>query len=341
MMAIAFLGYVLPYGQMSLWGATVITNLMSAIPWVGQDIVELTNFCLQQWKPESDILFNSLPVIGITHANAHRKLKNVIKPLENEFMVIPPSFIAFFVGLVDGDGYIQVTKTTKGFITIKLVISLHLNDIATLEYLKSILKIGIVSIYKDNTNPSCKYIINRTDLQTIIFPLMLYHNIFFLTKTRVEQFNLAMYIFKENVKLYSLIENRKDIPVVFIQPKTAVGYINLPFFKNWVVGFVLAEGSFFMKINNDGCFQIKQRIHINMFECFKLLFETNRAIYYEKDLYCQFNVSSKGDIQKVINFFSFSGLHPLVGLKYIQYIMWLQNLRASKRYHSLNFPENL
>ena len=40
MMATALLGYVLPYGQMSLWGATVITNLMSAIPWIGQDIVE-------------------------------------------------------------------------------------------------------------------------------------------------------------------------------------------------------------------------------------------------------------------------------------------------------------
>lgn len=40
MMATAFLGYVLPYGQMSLWGATVITNLISAIPWIGQDIVE-------------------------------------------------------------------------------------------------------------------------------------------------------------------------------------------------------------------------------------------------------------------------------------------------------------
>ena len=39
--AIAFLGYVLPYGQMSLWGATVITNLLSAIPIFGQDIVEL------------------------------------------------------------------------------------------------------------------------------------------------------------------------------------------------------------------------------------------------------------------------------------------------------------
>jgi len=40
MIGTAFLGYVLPYGQMSLWGATVITNLMSAIPWLGQDIVE-------------------------------------------------------------------------------------------------------------------------------------------------------------------------------------------------------------------------------------------------------------------------------------------------------------
>lgn len=32
--------YVLPWGQMSLWGATVITNLLSAIPWIGKDLVE-------------------------------------------------------------------------------------------------------------------------------------------------------------------------------------------------------------------------------------------------------------------------------------------------------------
>jgi ubiquinol-cytochrome c reductase cytochrome b subunit len=32
--------YVLPYGQMSLWGATVITNMLSAIPWIGQDFVQ-------------------------------------------------------------------------------------------------------------------------------------------------------------------------------------------------------------------------------------------------------------------------------------------------------------
>ena len=41
MMATAFMGYVLPWGQMSLWGATVITNLFSAIPLVGDQIVTL------------------------------------------------------------------------------------------------------------------------------------------------------------------------------------------------------------------------------------------------------------------------------------------------------------
>jgi len=41
MMAAAFMGYVLPWGQMSFWGATVITNLFSAIPLVGDSIVTL------------------------------------------------------------------------------------------------------------------------------------------------------------------------------------------------------------------------------------------------------------------------------------------------------------
>ncbi len=39
-MATAFMGYVLPWGQMSFWGATVITNLFSAIPLVGESIVQ-------------------------------------------------------------------------------------------------------------------------------------------------------------------------------------------------------------------------------------------------------------------------------------------------------------
>lgn len=36
----AFIGYVLPWGQISFWGATVITNLLSAIPYIGTDLVQ-------------------------------------------------------------------------------------------------------------------------------------------------------------------------------------------------------------------------------------------------------------------------------------------------------------
>nr|AMR35683.1 cytochrome b [Gasterophilus intestinalis] len=39
-MAPAFVGYVLPWGQMSFWGATVITNLLSAVPYLGTDLVQ-------------------------------------------------------------------------------------------------------------------------------------------------------------------------------------------------------------------------------------------------------------------------------------------------------------
>ena len=41
MMATGFMGYVLPWGQMSFWGATVITNLFSAVPGIGNSIVQL------------------------------------------------------------------------------------------------------------------------------------------------------------------------------------------------------------------------------------------------------------------------------------------------------------
>ena len=327
--------YVLPYGQMSLWGATVITNLMSAIPWVGQDIVESNN------TAESLITLTTMPILPIIGTVSVHALKgnNIRKLNKSKYLSIPSSFIAFLTGLIDGDGYIQVTKTTKGFITIKLVISIHLDDISSLEYIKSVLNLGKISINKDHKNPSCKLIINRTDLQEILFPLLLYNDIFFLTDTRRAQFDLAMFILKSDKKVYSEIPNRKEIPSIFELPKTPLDYLKKAFFKNWIVGFTMSEGSFFVKNNNDGCFQLKQRLHTNLFEAFKLVFNTNRKVSVDKGLYNQFAVSSLKDIQTVINFFSYSGHHPLVGLKTIQYLKWLINLRNSARYANLNFPK--
>jgi ubiquinol-cytochrome c reductase cytochrome b subunit len=69
MMAIAFLGYVLPYGQMSLWGATVITNLLSAIPWIGQDFVQLV-------YTNTIDMSTALPLIGTIHWGSRHRTKS-------------------------------------------------------------------------------------------------------------------------------------------------------------------------------------------------------------------------------------------------------------------------
>ena len=337
--------YVLPYGQMSLWGATVITNLMSAIPWIGQDIVESKNITIFiilvtiYFILISSDINNILPTIGNVDKNALKKGNNNLK-YKQEYITIPSSFIAFLIGLIDGDGYIQITKTPKGFIAIKLVISLHLKDISTLEYINSVIKLGKINIYKDIRSPTCKLVINKTDLQEIFFPLLLYNNIFFLTETRVNQFNKVMYILQNNIKLYNEIPSLDNIPLVFKIPNNSKDYTELHFFKNWIVGFTCSEGSFFIKNNKDGCFQLKQKIHLNLFEAFKLMFNTNRKIGLT-DNYSQFSVSSKEDVQKVINFFSFSGLHPIIGLKYIQYLKWLNILSNSLRYKNLNYPDEI
>jgi len=355
--------------------ATVITNLLSAIPVFGQDIVELKNVTeiFSSYPLKNEITITTLlPTIGTVSNHALKKGKK-IRIDKKEYLSIPYQFVAFLAGFIDGDGYFQITKTTKGFITIKLKIVLQLEDLSTLEYIQSILKLGKLNIYRDYKNPICSLTINKTDLQEVIFPLFLHHGIFFLTEARRTQFDLTMFILKKDIKFFDKINfntfslpnikevgccllakqsaasdimqgNKKfsNIPTIFILPKTALDYVKLPFFNNWLIGFTTAEGSFFIKNNKDGCFQLKQKIHVQLFEAFKLIFNSNKKIVtvaLQQDKFNQFSVSSKNDIQSVINFFSFSGFHPLIGLKYIQYLKWISNLKNSYRYSNLKFPQ--
>ena len=177
-------------------------------------------------KPEGSIL----PTIGTVNAHALKKVNKNLRVDKQEYLAIPLTFLAFFAGLIDGDGYIQITRTKKGFIAIKLVISIHLNDISTLEYCQSVLKVGKLTVYKDIKSPSCKLIINRTDLQEVIFPLFLHHNIYFLTETRRAQFDLCMFIIKHGIKNYDKINT--EISSTFELPKTPEGYLNLAFFND-------------------------------------------------------------------------------------------------------------
>jgi p-aminobenzoyl-glutamate transporter AbgT len=86
-----------------------------------------------------------------------------------------------------------------------------------------------------------------------------------------------------------------DIPYFNTLPNTAEGYTLLPFFLNWIIGFTIAEGSFFNKNNGDFCFSLTQRSHYLLFEAFKLVFNTIVKVYKDSD-YDTFSVSSKKDV---------------------------------------------
>ena len=102
-----------------------------------------------------------------------------------------------FVGFVDGDGYIKITKSinriNKDYLSVELVVSLNIRDKETLYYIKDILKVGRIYIYKS----TIKYIISRVDLQEVIFPLLIYHNMYFLTKNRHTQYIKCIQLFKK------------------------------------------------------------------------------------------------------------------------------------------------
>ena len=147
-----------------------------------------------------------------------------------------------------------------------------------------------------------------------------------------------MFLFKNNISLYSKIP--EIIPSITQVFNKVEDFIDLPFFNNWIVGFTIVEGSFLIKSNNDGCFQIRQRLNSLLFQALKLKFQTNRKISIDQGLYNQFSLSSNTDIQKVINFFSYSGNHSLLGYQMIRYENWLRNLRSSKRYSDLIYSIN-
>lgn len=226
--------------------ATVITNMLSAIPWIGQDFVQFTQTHLLTLSAILSLVllgFVPLPTIGVVNTKSLRGTKARTPESKQNFAGIPYSFLAMFIGLVDGDGYIQIIKTSKGFIALELVISLEIADLPMLQHLHDVLGIGRVNSYPNIW--TAKFIIGRVDLQKVLFPLMIHHGLFFLTDTRRAQFERAMFIMQNNITLFANIT--AHIPVLHPLPFTPAGYLLLPFFLNWIVGFTIAEGSFYFK----------------------------------------------------------------------------------------------
>jgi hypothetical protein len=115
--------------------------------------------------------------------------------------------------------------------------------------------------------------------------------------------------------------------------------VNLNFFADWLVGFTIAEGSFGLKTNGSAFYQIKQKGEENLdiikAICFIITGRESKPIKADSSNCYQLTLSSKLDIQKVINFFSSPNNHTLLGYKLKQYNLWLTALKNSRCYSQI------
>lgn len=246
-------------------------------------------------------------------------------------------FLAFLVGVIDGDGYIQLRKRSNGYIEFNLVITFNNRDLATFEYILSKLHFGVIANVNSSTS---KLIIYNFELKYILVPLLLKHGLFFLTENRINQYNFLLYTLEHNIKKWELLpENIPNYSPYDLQNSKLISQ-NIWYFNNWLVGFVVAEGSFFVQANKEIAFSISQKGNKELIEAIHSLFKPSRAIYYSesKNVYLV-SMSSVKDIQKVINFFSFDNHFPLIGYKKDSYELWLKALKESSRYRGLNLPQ--
>lgn len=282
--------YVLPYGQMSLWGSTSVWILLQSQ--------------------------NLLPI------SADKK------------------FMSMFMGIVDGDGYLEIgpqkqynkINNAKSTIRSRLVIRMHNRDKSLLIYLTTVLGVGSLSSL-DSINQT-RLIFTKKDLVYVIIPLIKFYNLQFLTFNRARQFALLNHILENNLIHWNEV---KFTPSITIYSSDDI--LKLDFFGNWLVGFTIAEGSFFFKANGSAYYQIKQKgienYAIIKAICLLIADREAKAIKADSADCYQLSLSSRIDVQKVVDFFSSPDNHPLYGYKLEQYNLWLLSLKRSSRYKNI------
>lgn len=318
--------YVLPYGQMSLWGVKNLKFIRKfSLIFYFNFIVY---FFVQKYK-----LINK------------RKYSSKI----NTSLIQPDKkFMSMFIGFIDGDGYFDIgeqkqynkrsKELVKSTIRIRLAINVHNRDLPLLKYFVKVLGVG--KIGEMSNRNQVRVIFYKKDLVKVIIPLMKKNNLEFLTLERSKQYALLIYILDNNIMEWDKV-CLKELSIN-LNNHNVMYYLELDYFHDWIIGFTIAEGSFGLKNNGSAFFQIRQT-GIEAYDIIKAicLVIAKREAYIIKpdrsDSY-QLSLSSKKDIQSVIDFFSSVKNHELIGYKLIQYNIWISKLKTTTRYKNLIFP---
>jgi Cytochrome b/b6/petB/LAGLIDADG endonuclease len=301
MMATAFLGYVIPFGQMSLWGVVLKSQLNLN-------------------KNYSILISEPIP--------------------SKEFMGLFIGFMDGD-GYFDIGEQKQYKKKTKELVNstirIRLGSNVHKRDLPLFLYFYEKLGVGKISKMSGDRE-QVRIIFSKKDLVNVIIPLMIKYNLSFLTNQRIKQYRKVNYILNNSIVRWKDLVYSSEMEY---NNKSVTDLINLDYFSSWLVGFTIAEGSFGFKREGSAFYNLKQKgeENLNLLKaaCFVITGKNDFSFNPDSSNSYQLALRSKFDIQKVVNFFSISNPF-LLGYKLKQYQIWLLNLKNSKRYKETIIP---
>jgi len=257
------------------------------------------------------------------------------------------NFMEKFIGILDRDGYIEIGPqkqynkksiiNSKSTIRIRIVLRFHKKDKELLDFIINILNIG--KLDELNSVNQYRLIIHKTDIINIIYPYLQINNLEFLTYNRRKQFFLLKYIIEKNIKYWEVLD-LDEIYNLFKKSNKQLDFsdiINLPYFKNWLVGFTIAEGSFHIKFNGKAHYSIVQSGYENsqIIKAIHYFIKGSEYLNYkikpENQKIYRISFSSKKDLLFIIEFFE---SNKLLGLKKLQFDNWKSYIISNNNINS-------
>lgn len=338
--------------------ATVITNLISAIPWIGQDIVELIWGGLSQLFIEEpnnsnvvkqillDAKRSPTLVLGYVYLYFYSIKINVKKPKSGgKSAEVKKLFsskasqrlnaknlnYAYLVGLFEGDGYFSVSKKGKYF-QCELGIELSIKDVQLIYKIKKLLGVGVVGFrVRDGISMVYLRVRKKDHLINIVLPIFDEYPLF-----SNKQFDYLRFrcVVLSSIVLY------KDLPE-YSRPmesfNTIESIINTSYFSAWLIGFIEAEGCFSIyRLNKENeylvaSFEISQTDAEILILSIRKYLSLKPMPHKDKTNNFKLKVTSVRSIENIIKYINKAPI-KLLGNKKLQYILWIKKIRLIPRY---------
>lgn len=249
----------------------------------------------------------------------------------------------WFVGFIDGDGCLTFYKEKKWQNNWRheLSIGLHIKDIKLLYFIKNLLNCGTINTHNNVAIYRIKKIEHLIYIILPIFdkyPLLTELKRINYIKFRETLLNKVINSNKSSLELKKfanklILTNNKIINLYNMDIKDLISKFCDDFFKNWIVGFTDAEGSFyFVKIENKKLrpeFRISQNNNIDLLNEIKNTIKLSRKIVLQSNskIHYYLIAVNKEDIIKVSNFFTDNNLTKLKSVKLLNFQLWLKEIQ--------------